>query len=192
MEYSPLTKIREILLFLNSLRIFMDEETKTENKTPKQRLISAWTGAVSGVVFWIVMGFFFNWVWWVIFLIAMTLLTPINATIKYLGGEDTKKCLNCGTRIDKNAQFCTHCGAQCLIVCPGCNQKITGDGRFCNGCGKDMIALVNEIEKKPQPSAPLKPAATGVGSIQKTNFCPACGTSIPEGVHICPTCGEKL
>jgi hypothetical protein len=53
--------------------------------------------------------------------------------------RNTVVCVNCGEKLQKNAQYCYICGTPVPTekkVCPECGEEIAGSGKFCSNCGK--------------------------------------------------------
>lgn len=63
---------------------------------------------------------------------------PIKAENKPESTSDDGKkvCQNCGTKIDKDAKFCSECGAkQEAKFCSNCGAKLSDGAKFCSKCG---------------------------------------------------------
>lgn len=63
-------------------------------------------------------------------------------------------CRNCGNQLDKDAIFCSKCGAKkdendSYLYCEKCGTKILEDEAFCTGCGNPVSKeAVEEEERK--------------------------------------------
>ena len=61
-------------------------------------------------------------------------------------------CRNCGNQLDKDAIFCSKCGAKkdendSYLYCEKCGTKILEDEAFCTGCGNPVSKEAVEEEK---------------------------------------------
>ncbi len=48
-------------------------------------------------------------------------------------------CIDCGTGLTEQGQYCTHCGAPQQIVCPCCGAANQPGVRFCTACGEGLL-----------------------------------------------------
>jgi hypothetical protein len=185
-----------------------------EAVSAKQKLMKAWSGAMGGVVFWIILGIFlFDWAWWIFFLIAMTVLNPIQLSFRYFA-EESKLCPVCQERLDLSSKFCRRCGTQLILQCPSCQMKILSSARFCEKCGKPLYSNIsntntnsilntkinaNSISNIPPKNISSDPALnfneksdSNVPSIDTPRFCPMCGYQIESNTTECPNCTSKI
>ena len=61
--------------------------------------------------------------------------TPVNASAN---APATTFCVSCGSKLDPDARFCSHCGkpvAPAQKVCPNCQPQFDSDAAFCSVCG---------------------------------------------------------
>jgi membrane protease subunit (stomatin/prohibitin family) len=86
------------------------------------------------------------------------------------GSTDVAVCMECQSRIPKDAKFCPMCGHQQLVFtqCSHCGKNLVPNAKFCSRCGHPA----NE-----------KPKAVN---------CPACGAENVSGSQFCNQCGEKV
>jgi ribosomal protein L40E len=168
----------------------MTDAKKDENKTARQRLIAAWSGAAGGIIFWSLLAtFLFGWdTWWIYFLLIITAAGPIKATINYFSVE-TKKCAVCGSRLDQNAGFCRTCGNKVFTGCPSCGAPLNPSAQFCEKCGKKLY------ETKTSPPVMENVVTTNVQQQTQTTetiFCYRCGNKLPSDAKICDLCGAEM
>jgi predicted amidophosphoribosyltransferase len=166
----------------------MEMTDKKKNQSPSQNLSGVWSGFISTTVIFMLLGaFLFEWAWWVFFIPCMTLVGAITTTINYYT-TDTKKCITCGSRLDKNATFCRACGTKVLTECPSCNAKISNKAsRFCEKCGKTLVVPQSEEVKTQNTEQNVQQPP-----VQRFIYCPACGSRVEVGSNVCPSCGMNL
>jgi rRNA maturation endonuclease Nob1 len=160
---------------------------KKKDQSPSQNLAGVWSGFVSTTVIFMLLGaFLFEWAWWVFFVPCMTLVGAVTTTINYYT-TDTKPCITCGSRLEKNAQFCRACGTKILTECPHCNAKVPNKtSRFCEKCGKSLvIPQSGEAQITTEQNVQQPP-------VQRFIYCPACGSRVEVGSTVCPSCGMNL
>ncbi len=63
-------------------------------------------------------------------------------------------CVQCGFRIDLDAEFCENCGAALARACAHCGTALKPGAKFCKKCGTPVG----------QPAAPARPALTATDS----------------------------
>jgi RNA polymerase subunit RPABC4/transcription elongation factor Spt4 len=75
-----------------------------------------------------------------------------------------QECIQCGTLIDRDAEFCPFCGSHSPFgyKCPSCLRQIEKEQRICAGCGRALYIP-----------------------------CPHCG-KITFVQEICQNCGQTL
>lgn len=62
-----------------------------------------------------------------------------KAVLEENGGQNTRFCVECGSRISATAKFCPECGTpQKRDTCPGCGLKIQDGMKFCPECGTKL------------------------------------------------------
>lgn len=83
-----------------------------------------------------------------------------------------RSCPNCGCDCDRDAVFCSACGAQLAqpepsyTCCPHCGTPMAPDARFCSSCGL------------PVEAQPGRCSRCGVALEADSRFCSACGASV--------------
>lgn len=160
-----------------------------ENISAKKKMIGAWTGAISGLIFWIFVGVIFRWFddWWLYLMILFTISAPIKATIAY-NTTETKKCPICAFRIETDAEFCKKCGNKIYVSCPECNTLIRGHAQFCQKCGKGLY----KTSKSSKSSNTSQLTQNIEEEKELTMFCPYCGVPIEKDAKECDSCGSPL
>lgn len=99
----------------------------------------------------------------------------MNGLTQNINLNETKKCPKCGADVDKNARFCSRCGADTFaaeqahqaaekntVKCSNCGAEFAKTSKFCPACGD-----------------PYRP-------------CIYCGADLPEGAPVCPSCGRAV
>jgi predicted amidophosphoribosyltransferase len=136
--------------------------------------------------------FLFNWAWWVIFLLVITLIDPIQKTIRFYS-ESRPKCPKCGAEADFDMTFCKSCGAKIVTQCPKCQAPITGMAKFCEKCGEalyDVSTTSSSLQTSISSSSLSNEPQLNLSS--STHFCSMCGAQIPNDAKICPNCKSPL
>lgn len=72
--------------------------------------------------------------------------------------SENNKCLNCGTMLEEDQEFCPKCGIKKgerkIILCSKCNNEIQIGQKFCSKCGEkiklDSNTVINSIKSKYQ------------------------------------------
>ena len=169
---------------------------KIDKKKPvtKKSVINAWSGALGGVIFWIILGaFLFHWEWFVFLLIAFTISNPLQLTIRYFGAERSI-CPKCGLEIEPDVPFCKGCGTKIVSECPHCNVKVYGTAKFCESCGKPIYNELPKILSTSTQSLPPKLLSDvrSTSSVTGVKYCPMCGSQITPNISVCPYCQSKL
>jgi predicted RNA-binding Zn-ribbon protein involved in translation (DUF1610 family) len=91
------------------------------------------------------------------------------------------ECVDCGTEVERDANFCPTCGGEVvertpeaegeLTECPGCGSAVEPEDNFCASCGEDLAAHRGADE---------------------LTACPDCGADVEEEDAFCAACGEDL
>ncbi|MEW5939317.1 MAG: zinc ribbon domain-containing protein [Chloroflexota bacterium] len=50
-----------------------------------------------------------------------------------------RACAKCGRKLEAEARFCSHCGAEAGAACPSCGEAIKSEDRFCVSCGTRLV-----------------------------------------------------
>lgn len=98
-----------------------------------------------------------------------------------------QRCAVCGAVLEKDAQFCSNCGARRVApretafagkerFCVSCGARISQKARFCVNCGAQQPEMAAP-EPEPQPTQ---------------RRCPSCGAEVEADVRFCTHCGAKL
>jgi len=69
---------------------------------------------------------------------------PLPPARPLLSREATSNCPVCHSAVERNDQFCIHCGEQLVAAvprCPACQAFVQSTDRYCIFCGKDLGVL---------------------------------------------------
>ena len=90
----------------------------------------------------------------------MASATPVNTAYPAMG-QNMRRCLNCGTYVNENSNFCTQCGSK-LNFCPNCGALYRDEARFCVQCGFNLgqkstaVETVSEAVSEATVEAPVE------------------------------------
>lgn len=111
-------------------------------------------------------------------------LEQAQRQIETLRGQ--QRCATCGAVLEKDAQFCSHCGARRAVpqppaagqprICPQCGAQVSAKARFCVNCGAEQPPMA---VPEPEPAA-------------QQRLCPSCGAEVEAGFLFCTHCGAKM
>lgn len=108
-------------------------------------------------------------------------------------------CKQCGQRLEKDALFCFHCGAEQELIeepaapvepekayCTQCGAELRQGAAFCVRCGAGR----EEPPIGEQPAEPL-PEPPDAEPVPDKAFCIQCGAELEEGAAFCFMCGTR-
>lgn len=108
-------------------------------------------------------------------------------------------CKQCGQRLEKDALFCFHCGAEQELIeepaipaepekayCTQCGAELRQGAAFCVRCGAGR----EEPPIGEQPAEPL-PEPPDAEPVPDKAFCIQCGAELEEGAVFCLMCGTR-
>jgi RNA polymerase subunit RPABC4/transcription elongation factor Spt4 len=92
--------------------------------------------------------------------------------------ENEKFCVNCGSKIDKNAAMCPNCG---VMQSKADTRKNT---KFCSECGSEI-----NVKAEICPKCGVRQSMRQEKIPKRTKFCSKCGADINEKAELCIKCG---
>jgi len=69
----------------------------------------------------------------------------VNLFLEKSKNETIKQCPNCNSSIDRNFQFCPHCGLTLQLTCSNCGEVIDTKFNLCPFCGIEVQKEKKEI-----------------------------------------------
>ncbi len=164
--------------------------TEPKKFVTKEMVTQAWTGALVGVIlFLVIFPAFLGWnQWWSYMVAAFILIGPISTAMTYYA-QARIHCPYCQADLVSKSKICPHCGNEILSECPACHTAVFHWGaRFCETCGGNLRELGMKRHQEitaatatvPAPATPIK------------YYCLTCGEEIVEGAKFCFRCGSRI
>ncbi len=165
--------------------------TDTKKVITKEMVTQAWTGALVGVILFLVIfpAFLWGWgQWWSYMVAAFILIGPISTTMTYYT-QDRIRCPYCQAELTSRPKICPQCGNEILTECPSCHTPVGHWGaRFCETCGANLRDLGLKLRQPPAGA----PVAAPVPVAPVKLYCLTCGEEILDGAKFCFRCGSHV
>ncbi len=110
-----------------------------------------------------------------------------------LSDEAVSRCPVCGAGLLEGMGTCSSCGAIFVspggsFACPSCGSLVSESASICGNCGEQFRPFVTSACPACGQVVGPNDAVCQCGAVLQ-EFCPECGTPLPERATECPGCG---
>lgn len=107
--------------------------------------------------------------------------------------EELSQCPVCGANLFEDTGGCSSCGAIFVVPggvfpCPACGSPVRESDATCENCGEPFRPFTADACPACGQTVGPNDAVCKCGAVLQ-EFCPECGTPLPERVTECPGCG---